>query len=77
MALARLLGFDLCPRLKELKQRHLYVPRGTVIPPEIAAVCEANVDPALIGKHWDTWGLFVFVVKTDGRKPSTGVGVVA
>ena len=54
MALARLLGFDLCPRLKELKQRHLYVPRGTVIPPEIAAVCEANVDTALIEKHWDT-----------------------
>ena len=54
MALARLLGFDLCPRLKELKQRHLFVPRGTVIPPEIAAVCEANVDTALIEKHWDT-----------------------
>ena len=54
MALARLLEFDLCPRLKELKQRHLYVPRGTVIPPEIAAVCEANVDTALIEKHWDT-----------------------
>jgi len=51
MALARLLGFDLCPRLKELKQRHLFVPRGTVIPPEIAAVCEANVDTALIEKH--------------------------
>ena len=54
MALARLLGFDLCPRLKELKQRHLYVPRGTVIPPEIATVCIANVDTALIEKHWDT-----------------------
>src|SRR3546814_17985109 len=54
MALARLLGFDLCPRLKELKQRHLYVPRGTIIPPEIAAVCEATVDTALIETHWDT-----------------------
>ena len=52
--IARLLGFDLCPRLKELKQRHLYVPRGTIIPPEIAAVCEATVDTALIEKHWDT-----------------------
>ena len=28
MALARRLGFDLFPRLKELKQRHLFVPRG-------------------------------------------------
>jgi len=54
MALARLLGFDLCPRLKELKQRRLFVPRGTKVPPEISAVCEANVDTALIEKHWDS-----------------------
>ena len=54
MALARLLGFDLCPRLKELKQRHLFVPRETVIPPEISAVCEASVNIDLIEKHWDT-----------------------
>lgn len=54
MALARLLGFDLCPRLNELKQRHLFVPRGTKVPAEIAAVCEANVDIALIEKHWDS-----------------------
>ncbi|WP_225785506.1 Tn3-like element IS1071 family transposase [Xenophilus sp. Marseille-Q4582] len=54
MSHARLLGFDLCPRLKELKQRHLFVPRGTNVPAEIAAVCEANVDVALIEKHWDS-----------------------
>ena len=38
MALSRLLGFDLCPRLRELRQRHLFVPRGAKIPEEIAAV---------------------------------------
>ena len=54
MMLARLLGFDLCPRLKELKQRHLFLPRGMVIPAEIAAVCEANINTDLIEKHWDT-----------------------
>lgn len=54
MSHARLLGFDLCPRLKELKQRHLFVPLGTKVPAEIAAVCEANVDVALIEKHWDS-----------------------
>ncbi len=54
MSHARLLGFDLCPRLKELKQRHLFVPRGTKVPAEIATVCEANVDVALIEKHWDS-----------------------
>jgi len=53
MALSRLLGFDLCPRLRELRQRHLFVPRGMKIPEEIAAVCEASVDPALIEAHWD------------------------
>ena len=54
MALARLLGFDLCPRLRELKQQHLFVPRGTKVPEELAAVCEAGIDPALIEGHWDT-----------------------
>ncbi len=53
MALSRLLGFDLCPRLRELRQRHLFVPRGMTVPEEIAAVCEASVDPALIEAHWD------------------------
>lgn len=53
MALARLLGFDLCPRLKELKQRQLFVPRGMAIPAEIASVCVANVDLSLIESHWD------------------------
>src|ERR1700679_4246476 len=32
MALAKLLGFDLCPRLKALKDRPLFLPRGTPIP---------------------------------------------
>ncbi|MGA0573098.1 Tn3 family transposase [Variovorax sp. VNK109] len=53
MALSRLLGFDLCPRLRELRQRHLFVPRGMTIPVEIAAVCEASVDTTLIEAHWD------------------------
>ena len=53
MALSRLLGFDLCPRLRELRQRHLFVPRGMKIPVEIAAVCEASVDTTLIEAHWD------------------------
>ena len=53
MMLARLLGFDLCPRLKELKQRRLYVPRGTDIPEAIRPICIAKADPRLIESHWD------------------------
>ena len=54
MALSRLLGFDLCPRLREIKQRHLFVPRGTKVPREIAAVRQASVDTMLIEAHWDS-----------------------
>lgn len=53
MALARLLGFDLCPRLRELKQRRLFVPRGVAVPDEIASVCLANADLAAIEAQWD------------------------
>ncbi len=53
MALARLLGFDLCPRLRELRQRRLFVPRAMEIPAEIAPVCEASIDTAPIKAHWD------------------------
>ena len=30
------------------------MPRGTKVPAEIAAVCEASVDTALIDAHWDS-----------------------
>lgn len=53
MALARLLGFDLCPRLKALKQRRLYVPRGFDIPEALKPIAVANVDLERIHRHWD------------------------
>ena len=53
MGLSRLLGFDLCPRLRDLRQRHLYLPRGMRIPAEIVGVCEASVDTSLIETNWD------------------------
>ena len=54
MSHVRLLGFDLCPCLKALKQRHLFLPHGVDISPEIAVVCEASVNTDLVEKHWDT-----------------------
>jgi TnpA family transposase len=53
MALAKLLGFDLCPRLKALKDRHLFLPRGTEIPASVQEICSASVDLQRIGSHWD------------------------
>jgi TnpA family transposase len=53
MALAKLLGFDLCPRLKALKDRHLFLPRGTAIPESVLEICSASVDLERIRSHWD------------------------
>ncbi len=53
MALAKLLGFDLCPRLKALKDRHLFLPRGTQVPASIEQICRASVDLERIGSHWE------------------------
>ena len=53
MALAKLLGFELCPRLKALKDRHLFLPRGSVIPEGVAAICTPSVDLDRIRAHWE------------------------
>src|ERR1017187_1245441 len=53
MAIAKLLGFDLCPRLKALKDRHLFLPRGTAIPESVREICSASVDLERIRSHWD------------------------
>lgn len=53
MALAKLLGFDPCSRLKSLKDRHLSLPRGTPIPASIEQICRASVDLKRIGSHWE------------------------
>ena len=53
MTLARLLGFDLCPRLKALKDRHLLVPRGTGFPEAIRSICHAQIDLRKIVDHWE------------------------
>ena len=53
MALAKLLGLDLCPRLKALKDRHLFLPRGSTIPDSVRAICRTSVDLDRIREHWD------------------------
>jgi TnpA family transposase len=53
MMLARLLGFDLCPRLKSLKERRLYLPRGWRVPDALRPICSATVDVDQMPAHWD------------------------
>jgi hypothetical protein len=53
MALAKGLGFDLCPRLKALKDRHLFLPRGGAVPATLSTLCHANLDLSKVAAQWD------------------------
>jgi TnpA family transposase len=53
MAIAKLLGFDLCPRLKALKDRHLFLPHGSGYPEVLRSICHANIDLVKIVAQWE------------------------
>jgi len=53
MTIAKLLGFDLCPRLKALKDRHLFLPQGSDYPDILRSICHANIDLAKIATQWE------------------------
>ncbi|MCB2071152.1 MAG: Tn3 family transposase, partial [Ottowia sp.] len=53
MAIAKLLGFDLCPRLRDLAERRLYLPRGFNVPEGLEAVTVRRVSMAAIERGWD------------------------
>jgi TnpA family transposase len=53
MAMAKLLGFDLCPRLRDIAERRLYLPRAIHPPENIEHLALARVSEAAIAKGWD------------------------
>jgi TnpA family transposase len=53
MGVSKILPFDLCPRLKNIKHRHLYVTRGSTVPASIREVCRCEVAPEDIVAQWD------------------------
>ena len=53
MAIAKLLGFDLCPRLRDLAERKLYLPRGFTVPDGLEVVTVRRVSLAAIERGWD------------------------
>jgi TnpA family transposase len=48
-------GFDMCPRLTALKDRHLILPRGSEAPEILKLICEANLDFDQAPMYWDQW----------------------
>jgi TnpA family transposase len=53
MTLACGVGLDLCPRLKELRDRRLFVPRGGEIAENLKGICRPKIDPAEAARQWD------------------------
>ncbi|MES2249226.1 MAG: Tn3 family transposase [Pseudomonadota bacterium] len=53
MSVAKLLGFDLCPRLRDLSERKLYLPAGFVAPDGIERVTVKRVSLKAIRAGWD------------------------
>jgi TnpA family transposase len=55
MAVSDGVGFAMCPRLKALSDRHLYLPRGCEVPEILKPICEASLDLSQVPTHWDPW----------------------
>jgi TnpA family transposase len=53
MALAKLVGFDLCPRLARLKKRKLYLPRGLDVPEGLRPCVVETVSRRAIARGWE------------------------
>jgi TnpA family transposase len=66
MALAKLVGFDLCPRLAKLKKRKLYLPRGLHVPEVLRSCVVETVSRRAIVRGWDGLLRLATSVKTAG-----------
>jgi len=53
MTVAKLLGFDLCPQLRNLSERKLFLPRGLDVPENLSRIAMENVSERAIVKGWD------------------------
>lgn len=53
MFFAHGLGFDLCPRLKNLRERRLTMPKGTEVPESLQSVVDCKLDLDAIPEQWD------------------------
>jgi TnpA family transposase len=53
MAVSKLVGFDLCPRLKNLRERRLYVPREMAVPDELLPIVDRSLSLESVEAGWD------------------------
>ncbi len=72
MAVAKLPGFDLCPRLYSLRDRHLHVPRRFEVPTAIADIVQHDVSLEPIRDGWDDLLRLVATIE-EGWRTTTDV----
>nr|WP_228772807.1 transposase [Cupriavidus necator] len=53
MVVSKLLGFDLCPRLRDLSERKLYLPRGMEVAKDLAPIVDHGISLKPICNGWD------------------------
>jgi len=51
-AMCRLLGFRFAPRIRDLKEKRLYVLPGMTVPPELALLAAGAINLRVISDHW-------------------------
>ena len=51
-AICRLLGFRFAPRIRDLKEKRLYLLPGLTAPPELASLVAGNINVRVITDHW-------------------------
>jgi TnpA family transposase len=64
VALAKLVGFDLCPRLAQISDRKLYLPRGLDVPASLRPIVREVVSTKAITRGWDPLLRIAASVKT-------------
>jgi TnpA family transposase len=47
-----LLGFHFAPRIRDLKEKRLYLLPGMTVPPEFASLVAGTISVRAIGDHW-------------------------
>ena len=50
--MCRLLGFRFAPRIRDLKEKRLYVLSGMTVPPELASLVAGTINLRAISDHW-------------------------
>jgi len=69
MTVAKLLGFDLCPQLRNLSERHLYLPRGMKVPANLERAAKCEVSERTIIRGWDELLRLIASIRTGRVSP--------